>query len=107
MSPSPIVSQISTLEVNVSVTAGVTLTPLPAVSPPQGFEFCPPECCVLHGCHWRGSLLSHCASSLPHSQLFICTVPPALDEVSFWLLQDRPCCAMEWLVELCSPCWCV
>lgn len=45
MSPSPIVSQISTLEVSVSVTAGVTLTSLPAV---------PPKHCVPHGSHWRG-----------------------------------------------------
>ena len=54
MSPSPIVSQISALEVSVSVTAGVTLTSLPAVSPPWSFEFCPPERRVPRGCHWRG-----------------------------------------------------
>lgn len=53
MSPSPIVSQISTLEVSVSVTAGVTLTSLPAVQPLWSFEFCPPEHHVPHGCHWR------------------------------------------------------
>lgn len=54
MSPSPIVSQISTLEVSVSVTAGVTLTSLPAVPPLWSFEFCPPERCVPHSYHWRG-----------------------------------------------------
>lgn len=54
MSPSPTVSQISPLEVSVSVTAGVTLTSLPAVPPLWSFEFCPPERCVPHGCHWRG-----------------------------------------------------
>lgn len=54
MSPSPTVSQISTLEVSVSVTAGITLTSLPAVSPPWSFEFCPAECHVPRGCPWRG-----------------------------------------------------
>lgn len=54
MSPTPIVSQISTLEVSVSVTAGVTLTSLPAVPSLWSFEFCPRECCVPHSCHWRG-----------------------------------------------------
>lgn len=54
MSPSPIVSQISTLEVSISVTAEVTLTSLPAVPTLWSFEFCPPKRCVPHDCHWRG-----------------------------------------------------
>lgn len=71
MSPSPIVSQISTLEVSVSVTAGVTLTSLPAVSPPWSFEFCPPERRVPCSCHWRGGGAEQLCSLL-HSQLLSC-----------------------------------
>lgn len=75
MSPSPIVSQISTLEVSVSVTAGVTLTSLPAVSPLWRFEFCP-QSAVFHVAATGGGLvLSSCADSLPHSQLLLCSEP--------------------------------
>lgn len=63
----PIVSQISTLEVSVSVTAPVTLTSLPAVSPLWSFAFCPSEHCVPRGFTGRGLVLSSCADSLTAS----------------------------------------
>lgn len=52
-------------------------------------------------------MLSSCADSLSHSQLLSCSVPcvPSFGR-SFLLAvmgQTRPCCATEWLVELCSP----
>lgn len=75
MSPSPIVSQISTLEVSVSVTAGVTLTSLPAVQPLWSFEFCP-QSTVFHMAATGGRLvLTSCADSLLHSQLLLCSAP--------------------------------
>lgn len=87
MSPTPIVSQISTLEVSVSVTAGVTLTSFPAV--PSGALNSAPQNAIFHIAATGGGLvLSSCADSLPQSQLLLCSVCPAcpdVDAVSFWL----------------------
>lgn len=96
-SPSPIVSQISTLEVSVSVTAGVTLTSLPAVSCPWGFEFCPPECRVTRGCHWRGvgaEQLCRQSSSKP-AVVMQCALRPQL-----WTQFPSGCDGIELAVPL-------
>lgn len=96
MSPSPIVSQISTLEVSVSVTAGVTLTSLPAVPPPWSFEFCPPERHVPCSCHWRG-VGAEQLCSLPHSQLLSCRLACVLQ---LWMQFPSGCDVTDLAVPL-------
>lgn len=86
MLPSPIVSQISTLEVSISVTAGVTLTSLPAVPPLWSFEFCP-QSTVFHMAATGGGLvLSRCAACLTASCCYaVSPACPDVGAVSFWL----------------------